>query len=544
MEKMQIAARELVEMVLSGDAVTQDQLNKAKKTVSIAHGLSKLPRNSDILAAAQGDERDAVVMLLQKRPMRTASGVAVVAVMTSPEKCPHGKCVPCPGGVDSIFNSPQSYTGTEPAALRAVQQNYDPYRQVTVRLQQLQQIGHQLDKCELIIMGGTMTARSIDYQEWFVRRCLEAMNDFGTEPKPTRYIEDAQAINETAAIRNVAMTFETRPDWCREVQIDRMLTFGGTKVELGVQSIYDDVLLGIERGHTVADSAEANRALRDSGFKVGFHMMPGLPGSGFDRDLQMFKDLFADPRFCPDYLKIYPTLVVENTKLYDMWRRGEYKPLTSEDAAQLIACIKESLPPWVRLQRIQRDIPIKHISGGVTKSNVRQLSGDIMRASQKKCRCIRCREVGHKLLAGAVPDPAAISLHEHRMEVCGGMEHFLSYDDVGIDALIGFLRLRFPGKPHRPELDGAAVIRELHVYGKMVPIGCRDDNGQPMVPIGGHDEAWQHRGYGKELLKRAEAITADAGYGKIAVISGIGAREYYRKLGYARDGPYMSKRLG
>jgi elongator complex protein 3 len=537
MEKMQIATRELVEMVLSGDVVTQDQLNKAKKTVSVAHHLSKLPRNSDILAAAQGDERDAVITLLQKRPMRTASGVAVVAVMTSPEKCPHGKCVPCPGGVDSIFNSPQSYTGTEPAALRAVQENYDPYRQVTVRLQQLKQIGHALDKCELIIMGGTMTARSLDYQEWFVRRCLEAMNDFdGSEPclthgsRSTRYIEDAQAINETANVRNVAMTFETRPDWCREVHIDRMLQWGGTKVELGVQSIYDDVLRGIERGHTVADSVEANRALRDSGFKVGFHMMPGLPGSDFNRDLQMFKDLFTDGRFCPDYLKIYPTLVVENTKLYDMWKRGEYRPLSSEEAAQLIAGIKESLPPWVRLQRIQRDIPVKHISDGVTKSNVRQLSAGILRESQKRCRCIRCREIGHKILNGAVPDPDAVSLNEHRMEVCGGTEHFLSFDDASIDALIGFLRLRFPGKSHRPELQDAAVIRELHVYGKMVPLGVRD-------------EAWQHKGYGRRLIGRAEEIAAGAGYGKIVVISGIGAREYYRKLGYERDGPYMSRCL-
>ena len=252
------------------------------------------------------------------------------------------------------------------------------------------------------------------------------------------------------------MTFETRPDWCREVHIDRMLAWGGTKVELGVQSLYDDVLQGIERGHTVADSVEANRALRDSGFKVGFHMMPGLPGSDPARDLQMFKELFTDGRFCPDYLKIYPTLVVENTKLYDMWKRGEYTPLTSEVAAVLIAGIKEALPPWVRLQRIQRDIPVKHISGGVTKSNVRQLSGDILRESQKKCRCIRCREIGHKLLEGAVPDPATISLNELTMDVCGGKEHFLSFEDASIDALIGFLRLRFPGKPHRPELEGCS----------------------------------------------------------------------------------------
>ncbi|HMK48028.1 MAG TPA: tRNA uridine(34) 5-carboxymethylaminomethyl modification radical SAM/GNAT enzyme Elp3, partial [Methanocella sp.] len=409
MDKVSVACRELVSMILSGDVGTQDQLNRAKKTVSIAHGLSKLPRNSDILAVTSGDERDMVIALLQKRPIRTISGVAVVAVMTSPEKCPHGKCVPCPGGVDSIFDSPQSYTGTEPAALRAKQENYDPYKQVTVRLQQLQQIGHDLDKCELIVMGGTMTARSIDYQEWFVRRCLEAMNDFGAvETHPTYFIEVAQKANETASIRNVAMTFETRPDWCREVHIDRMLDMGGTKVELGVQSIYDFVLKRIERGHAVADSVEANRALRDSGFKVGFHMMPGLPGSDPDRDLRMFQELFTDGRFCPDYLKIYPTLVTEGTKLYDIWKRGEYRPLSSEDAAALIAQVKGSLPSWVRLQRIQRDIPVRHIRGGVTKSNVRQLSGEILKSSDKRCRCIRCREIGHKVLQGSLPDPSAV----------------------------------------------------------------------------------------------------------------------------------------
>lgn len=530
MDEINVACRELIEKILSGEVATQDGLNKAKKNISIAHHLSKLPRNSDILAAATDAERDTVLSLLQKRPIRTISGVAVVAVMTSPEKCPHGKCVPCPGGVDSIFNSPQSYTGTEPAALRAKQEDYDPYRQVTVRLTQLKQIGHDLDKCELIIMGGTMTARSLDYQEWFVRRCLEAMNDFGGEPHPTYFIEEAQQANETAGVRNVAMTFETRPDWCKEVHVDRMLNMGGTKVELGVQSIYDFVLKRIERGHTVADSVEANRALRDSGFKVGFHMMPGLPGSDIDRDLRMFKELFIDSRFCPDYMKIYPTLVTEGTKLHDMWKRGEYKPLSSDDAAVLIAHIKESLPPWVRLQRIQRDIPIKHIVDGVIKSNVRQLSGDLLKDSQRKCRCIRCREIGHKVLQGSRPDPAAVRLHEHKMTVCGGTEHFLSFDDDSIDALVGFLRLRFPHKPHRPELSDAAIVRELHVYGRMVPIGEKDD-------------AWQHQGYGKKLLARAEDLSREAGYRKLAVISGIGARPYYQKLGYVHDGPYMSKLL-
>ncbi len=531
MENTQAACRELIELIIAGDVTSQDELNKAKKSVSIAYGLSKLPRNSDILSTAEGDEYEMVLGILQKRPVRTMSGVAVVAVMTSPHKCPHGKCVPCPGGVDSIFNSPQSYTGAEPAAMRAIQEGYDPYKQVTSRLSQLRQIGHALDKVELIVMGGTMTARPLDYQQWFVRRCLEAMNDFGnTAPVQTTYLEDAQKANETSAIRNVAMTFETRPDWCLERHVDRMLDMGVTKVELGVQSTYEFVLKRIERGHTVADSVEANRILRDSGIKAGFHMMPGLPGSDVERDLRMFDMLFTDSRFCPDYLKIYPTLVTKGTRLYDMWERGEYKPLLSDEAAILIAGIKERLPRWVRLQRIQRDIPIKHIVDGVFKSNVRQLADEILKKEGKHCNCIRCREIGHKLLSGEKADPDSVVLNVEAYDVCGGKEHFISFDEADMDALIGFTRLRFPCKPHRLELEGAAVIRELHVYGKMVPIGEKGED-------------WQHKGYGGLLLKKAESLAKEAGFGKIAVLSGIGAREYYRKLGYDYDGPYMSRRL-
>ena len=530
MENMRAACEELVSLIIAGDVSTQDELNRAKKMVSLAHRLPKLPRNSDILDAASGDERGKVLDILQKRPVRTISGVAVVAVMTSPHKCPHGKCVPCPGGVDSIFNSPQSYTGAEPAALRALQADYDPYRQVTARLSQLKQIGHDLDKVELIVMGGTITARPLDYQQWFVKRCLDAMNDFGRVPGRTKYLEDAQESNESAAVRNVAMTFETRPDWCKTQHIDRMLDMGVTKVELGVQSTNDFVLKRIERGHTVADSVAANRTLRDSGLKVGFHMMPGLPGSSVERDLRMFEELFDDSRFCPDYLKLYPTLVTRGTRLYDMWERGEYAPLSSEDAALLLARIKERLPGWVRLQRIQRDIPVKHVVAGVMKSNVRQLAGDILQKEGKRCRCIRCREVGHRRLKGLEADPDAIRLDVERYEACGGAEHFISFEEPNIDALIGFARLRFPHRPHRPELEGAAVVRELHVYGRMVPIGQNNKN-------------WQHRGYGADLLKKAEEVARGAGYGKLAVMSGIGAREYYKKLGFVRDGPYMSRRL-
>lgn len=529
MENMQAACRELVEMIASGDVSTQDDLNKAKKMVSQAHRLSKLPRNSDILKAS-GEDYEVVLGILQKRPVRTISGVAVVAVMTSPYQCPHGRCVPCPGGVDSIFHSPQSYTGAEPAALRAVQENYDPYRQVTARLSQLKQIGHDLDKVELIIMGGTITARPLDYQQWFVKRCLDAMNDFGGKSLNTIYLEDSQKINESAAVRNVAMTFETRPDWCRAWHIDRMLDMGVTKVELGVQSTYDFILNRIERGHTVADSVEANRALRDSGLKVGFHMMPGLPGSSFERDLRMFDRLFKDSGFCPDYLKIYPTLIIENTKLYDMWERGEYTPLSSEDAALLLAFIKKRLPKWVRLQRIQRDIPVKHIAAGVLKSNVRQLAGDILQKEGRQCRCIRCREVGHKMLKGLEANPGSIRLDVEKYEACRGIEHFISFEEPDIDALIGFARLRFPCLPHRPELEDAAVVRELHVYGRMVPIGEKG-------------ESWQHRGYGAELLKRAEEVAKEAGYGKLVIMSGIGARQYFKKLGFEHDGPYMSRQI-
>ncbi|MDI6639221.1 MAG: tRNA uridine(34) 5-carboxymethylaminomethyl modification radical SAM/GNAT enzyme Elp3 [Methanocellales archaeon] len=526
MRDIQAACRELVEMILAEDIVSSDELNNAKKAVVRRYNLSKLPKNSDILAVATDDEQDIIRRLVQLKPVRTISGIAVIAVMSSPHRCPHGLCIPCPGGPTSPFRSPQSYTGYEPAALRATQQDYDPYRQVTVRLRQLKQIGHPLDKAELIVMGGTFTARSLCYQEWFVRRCLEAMNDFDGKKHATILLEDAQKVNETARVRNVGITFETRPDWSKKEHIDRMLKMGGTKVELGVQSTYDFVLRRMQRGHTTEDVIMANAMLRDSGLKVGFHLMPGLPGSSFDGDLKMFRRVFTDSRFKPDYLKIYPTLIVHGTQLHEMWKNGEYEPLTNEDAVELIAKVKAFLPRWVRLQRIQRDVPAHLILAGVTKSNIRQLARERLRKSGKKCHCIRCREVGHALLKGT--EPENIKLSTERYEVCGGIEHFISFEDVEKDILIGFLRLRFPNDPHRPELSNAALVRELHIYGPMVPIGSRTDG-------------WQHRGYGEELLCTAEHLAMENGFNKIAILSGVGVRGYYRKLGYEHDGPYMSK---
>ncbi len=488
-------------------------------------GLPDLPKNADILAVADEREKDRLKLLVRK-PTRTLSGVAVVAAMTSPAPCPHGVCVPCPGGVGRRDGcpTPQSYTGREPAALRAIQQGYDPYRQVRTRLRQLEEIGHPLDKVELIIMGGTITSRPLGYQYWFVKRCLEAMNDHHRPEGGSIYSEVASSrrsflevakANEASRIRNVGTTFETRPDWCRSSHIKNMLFLGGTKVELGVQSTDDDLLAEMRRGHTVRDSVEANRALREAGFKVGFHMMPGLPGSDLQRDLASFRDLFDREEFRPDYLKIYPALVVEGTELWDLYLRGEYSPLGDEEAAELISRVKELIPPYTRLQRVQRDIPAPAIVAGVKKSNLRQLAKERLEAREGTCRCIRCREAGLR----GVSEDADVSFKDLSYRACGGEERFLSFE--GEDGtLAGFLRLR---------LSERARVRELHVYGPMTPLGKR----------GG----WQHRGLGSKLLAEAEKIAVEMGYGSLEVTSGIGARPYYRRHGYELFLPYMVKSL-
>ncbi len=537
------ACREILERVLAGEIKDESQLNKVKKEVSKHYHLASLPRNGDIITKGTTEEQAIIKEFLKRKPVRTISGVAVIAVMTSPAPCPHGVCLPCPGGPNSAFKSPQSYMGREPAAMRAIQHEFDPYAQVKSRLSQLKEIGHDVEKVELIVMGGTFSARNLDYQEWFIKRCLEAMNDFTTKEwrknawkigKSIPYIplEKVQKANEKADIRNVGITFETRPDWAAEEHVDEFLKLGGTKVELGVQSVYDFVLTRMQRGHGVAEVVRANQILRDSAFKVGFHMMPHLPGSDSKLDLRGFKKLFEDSRFRPDYLKIYPTLVTEGTPLYKLWEAGDYEALSDEEAAELIADVKGILPKWVRLQRIQRDIPAHQIFAGVRKSNLRQLAEEKLREKGGKCRCIRCREVGHTGLRGRKVNEKDIELTVETYEACGGIEHFIAFEDLAADVLIGFTRLRFPFAPYRPELQEAALIRELHVYGSMVPVGK-----------GAKQTDWQHRGYGKELLEQAENIARENGYEKLAIISGIGAREYYRKFGYTLDNVYMSKIL-
>lgn len=539
MDDFDTACKQLATEVLEGN-LQKENLEERKLEVCSEYSLDSVPKHSDILRAVPVEKRKDVASVVQRKPMRTASGVSPIAIMTSPHMCPHGKCLYCPGGPSSEFSSSQAYTGHEPAAARGKQNEYDPYGQVMLRLEQLRNIGHPIDKTELIVMGGTMTARSHDYQVWFVKRALQAMNDydFSTHPDPSakesfaepeygwEYLEDVKSKNETGDIRCIGVTFETKPDWCGQEQIDRMLRLGGTKVEIGVQTTYEEINRAMHRGHGQDASITANKQLRDSGFKVGFHMMPGQPGMSKEMNQTDFTRIFTQKQWKPDYLKIYPTLVVEGTKTYDMWHQDNYEPLSTEEAAEILAEIMPQIPRYTRLQRVQRDIPADFIEGGVQKSNLRQIAEEKMHQNGEKCTCIRCREVGHN-----DTQPENIELDVIEYAASGGTEYFISFEDFDKDLLVGFCRLRLPDNPHRKELqNGTAIVRELHVYGSEVALG--------------NDGEYQHNGYGKQLMNKAEKIAFNAGYDNMAVISGIGAREYYKqKLGYHQDGPYVSKTL-
>jgi elongator complex protein 3 len=370
------------------------------------------------------------------------------------------------------------------------------------------------------------------------------MNDFDVDKQPEpaegesfaqdpdeyefRYLEDVIAENETADVRNIGTTFETKPDWCDPEQIDRMLDLGGTKVEVGVQTTFERINREMHRGHGVQASVDANRRLRDAAFKVGFHMMPGQPGMSQAMCLEDFRRIFEEEQWKPDYLKIYPTLVVRGTRVYDSWYRDEYEPLTNEEAAELVAEALSMVPKYTRVQRVQRDIPADFIDAGVWKSNLRQLAWQKMDEHGWDCHCIRCREAGMNDEA-----PEDVTLDTITYAAGGGTEHFISFEDREKDLLVGFCRLRFPNDPVRRELENAALVRELHVYGNQVAVGQS-----------GADDDQQHRGYGRRLLAEAERRAREAGYRKLSVISGIGVRQYYReKLDYHQDGPYVSKRL-
>jgi len=464
----------------------------------------------------------AQMQMLKLKPVRSLSGVSVITVMVKPMACPKSEpCIYCPGGPEK--GTPQSYTGREPACMRAIQNDFDPFRQVQARVKQLEAMGHQVDKVDLIIFGGTLTAYPKEYLENFVKGCLDALNGCVSSS-----LEEAKLIAENAPRRISNIVFETRPDWCRSEHLDLLLKLGGTRVELGVQIPDDDIYKIIKRGHTVKDVEEATRLARDAGFAITYHMMLNLPGSSPTRDLESFRKIFRDPAFRPDGVKIYPTMVLPGTELYEMWKRGEYLPYSEDELIKLLAEIKRMVPRWVRIHRILRDIPLNLTVAGPKRGDLRMV---VHRLMGDGCRCIRCREIGHVVYrTGKIPE-GEIEFKVESYEAGGGKEFFLTLEKG--DALVGLLRLRLPSKnAHREEVKEAAVIRQLQVFGEMVPVGAEPSNG-----------AWQHRGFGTWLIKEAEELSRREGARKLVVLSGLGVKNYYRRFGFEKDGPYMSKRL-
>ena len=525
------ASREIIDALMLLPSPSHDEVNRIKLEVSAKHHLREVPSNADLILALTVGEKQKLNLILRRKTTRTISGVTVVAVMTKPHPCPQPEpCAYCPGGPSN--NSPQSYTGHEPAAMRGGQNNYDPYLQVRSRIDQLTAIGHGVDKIELIIMGGTFPSTPSEYQRWFIQRCLD-----GISQKESTSLQEAKATAETSQPRNVGITVETRPDWSKEPHIDAMLEMGVTRIELGVQNPDDEIYRLVGRTHTVADVQEATRLAKDAGLKIVYHMMPGMPGSNPNKDLEAFRTIFVDSAFKPDMIKIYPSLVIDGTKTYQWYQQGTYKPYNTEEAADLIAQIKRIIPPWVRVMRVQRDIPARLIIAGVKKSNLRQLVQQKLSEHGESCKCIRCREVGHRLaIDNVAPDLEQVKLLATTYYASEGKEVFISAEDQKNNVLIGYLRLRVPStKAHRVEITAAssAVVRELHVYGQLVQVGKHS--------LGD----WQHKGYGKALLDEAERVAKeDYDLKKLLVISALGTKQYYMRFGYIRDGVYVSKRLG
>jgi len=434
-----------------------------------------------------------------------------VAIMAKPFPCP-GKCVYCP---DSP-GAPKSYTVESPAVLRAIKCNFDPGRQVELRLKTLADMGHALDKVELIIMGGTFLAYPEEYQYQFVKDCYDALNGV-----PSANLEEAKKSNELAEHRCVGLCIETRPDWCGEKEIKRMLDFGTTRVELGVQTLDDDIHRLTKRGHGVAEVISATWLLRDYGFKVYYHWMPGLPGSTPEHDLQMSRDLFNDAQFRPDGLKLYPTLVVTGSELEKWYQDNRYKPYDNDEMIDLLVDIKTLLPKYVRVPRLMRDIPSKFIIAGCKDLALRGSIKKRMNELGIYCNCIRCREYGHRLRDGWVITEPGLTRLDY--EASAGKEIFLSYEDAN-ETLFGLLRLRVNTK--------SAFIRELHIFGSEVPLGEK------------REQAPQHHRLGTELLQQAERIAREEFQAsKLSILSGVGARDYYRSFGYHLEGAYMVKKL-
>ena len=497
------------------------------KGASSKYHLTRTPKFPDIIKYLPIDSNIRKTMMV--RPIKTASGILVITVMAKPYDCPHGKCIYCPGGKE--FNIPLSYTGKEPVTKLAQKFEFDPKSQVASRLDQEVSRGHNLSKVELVIVGGTFPFMPQDYQRNFAKECFDALN--GLESVS---LLEAQKLNEKSKIRCVGFTVETKPDYCKKTHIDLMLELGITRVEIGVQSLQEDVYRNINRGHTIDDVYDSFQVAKDSGYKIVAHMMPGLPGSTPEKDLEDFRKLFEDQRLKPDMLKIYPTLLLRDTGLAKLYEKGLYKPYPDDVLIDLLLEMKKTVPSWVRIMRIQREIESEYIINGNSGSNIRQILQQKLREQGLHCNCIRCREVGIRKLSR---QDVNINLKRIDYDSSDGKEVFLSLEDSDKKVLFGYLRLRKLAKPHRTELkekDGmpSAIVRELHVLGQLVDIGRNSD----------FTTTSQHKGYGSRLLEKAEEIVKNEfGMNSISIISAIGTRQYYKKFGYELNGPYVSKVL-
>ena len=601
------------------------EINKLIKSKSSQYKLPSIPKYAEINRFIPITSQ--YKKLLRKKPVKTQSGIAVITVMPMPYDCPHGKCIYCPGGKE--YDTPLSYIGTEPSTTFAQRVKYDSYEQVRYKILQLMEGGHEVGKVELVIVGGTFPFYPRDYQIYFIKRCYDALNSIKHVESPIQTpfeyssnldkntilskdnssqkrllgsvpllltLKKSQEQNETAFVRCVGLTIETKPDYCKMDHINLMLELGTTRIELGVQSLNDTVFKMINRGHTIQDVHRAFYQARNSGYKIGAHLMPGLPGSSFEQDFNDSKNLFEDERLKPDMLKIYPTLVVRNTGLYKLYREKKYKSYSTKELVNLLVKIKKIIPPWVRIMRIQREIEAPDIISGPKMGNIRQLVLEELKRQGIKCKCIRCREIGlyESKIEFSNDD---VLLFRTEYNASGGKEIFISFELKDRMVLLGFLRLRIMSDPLRKELQAesnfvtrssnndisfpidksftSAIVRELHVYGTVAKVGEQVKKKQSAttitksdIVVGNCDNSndsiqtmfnptanegtlvpnnqvkYQHRGLGRALLVEAERICREEyGLKNISVISAIGTRDYYRKFGYTNNGPYVTKSL-
>ena len=513
-EKIALARRVLEEIRRGGDVM------RSLRAHPLAQGgyLSKsmlVSAYQEMVALEEMSEDARLLERIRMKPVRTLSGVTTVTVLTKPYPCP-GKCIFCPTDV----RMPKSYLPDEPGAMRGVEHDFDPFAQVASRLASLDSVGHPTDKIELLILGGTWSSYRRDYQEWFVQRCLDAMNE-----STSATLAQAQAWNETAHHRNVGLVIETRPDEITPDEVRWLRTLGVTKVQMGAQSLDDRILEMNKRGHDVETTLRATSLLRAAGFKIVLHWMPNLHGATPLSDRADFARLWEG--FCPDEIKIYPNQLLANAELYEYWQRGEFHPYTTEELIDLIADIKPTIPRYCRVNRVIRDIPSTHVVEGNRRTSLRQDVFAEMERRGTRCQCVRCREV-----RGKPVHPESLRLDDLRYPAGAAEEHFISFVTPD-DRLAGFLRLSLPGDGSPDtgltDLEHAALIREVHVYGQSLPVGSEQAG------------AAQHAGLGTRLLQEAERLAAERGYARLAVISAIGTRAYYLERGFERGEFYLVK---